>query len=119
MLFSLTVVKLDTPCVALVHDCQVVNTVLQPEIFDIVCDLVVTPTRTVDVALSEEPLVPKPTCGTLWEQLQPNMLEDIPPLRELQVLEHLRRQSRFDAKTKSWFHEGKGVLIPKEVHVES
>ena len=112
-------VKPDTPCVAVVHDCQVINTVLQPEIFDTVCDLIVTPTRVIDMALSEEPSVPKPTCGILWEQLQPNMLEVVPPLRELQVLEHLRRQNLVDAKTKSWFYEDEGILIPKEAHVES
>ena len=28
----------------------------------------------------------KPQCGILWNMLEENMLEDIPPLRELQEL---------------------------------
>ena len=118
ILFSLNMVKPDTPCVAVVHDCQVINTVLQPEIFDTVCDLIVTPTRIIDVALTDERPVLKPNCGILWGQLQPNMLEDIPPLSELQVLEHLRRQGHVGTKTKSWCYKGKGILIQKIGHLE-
>ena len=91
ILFSLNIVKSDTPCIAVVHDCQVVNAVLEPEIFDTVCDVIVTPTRVIKVDLSGERRAAKPICGVLWERLQPNMLEDIPPLRELQGLVHLRR----------------------------
>jgi 5-formyltetrahydrofolate cyclo-ligase len=86
MLSSLEMVNAETPCVAIVHECQVMDAVLRPEIFDTVCDLIITPTRVLDLNFSKERLVPKPNCGILWDRLQPNMLEDIPPLRELQEL---------------------------------
>lgn len=68
-----------TPAVAVVHDCQLLEgEALVPEPFDTVCDLVITPTRLLwtDVA-------GKPDCGILWDRLEPGMMEDIPPLREL------------------------------------
>ncbi|KAJ9612603.1 hypothetical protein H2200_004200 [Cladophialophora chaetospira] len=83
MLTSISVVHLSTPCVAVVHDCQVLKETLKPEAFDTVCDYIVTPTRVIEV---QEP-VHKPACGILWEKLQPGMLEDIPPLRELRELQ--------------------------------
>jgi 5-formyltetrahydrofolate cyclo-ligase len=91
MLSSLGMVNSSTPCVAVVHDCQVIDAVLQPEIFDTVCDLIATPTRVIEVDISKESLVPKPSCRILWDRLQSNMLEDIPALRELQDLERSRR----------------------------
>lgn len=81
MLFSLGLVKLETPCVAIVHDCQILDEILIPEEFDTVCDLIITPSRTIEVGKSYA--VQKPTCGILWERLQQGMLDDIPPLKEL------------------------------------
>jgi 5-formyltetrahydrofolate cyclo-ligase len=80
MLTSIGVVDLSVPCVAVVHDCQVLDDELKPEIFDTVCDHIVTPTKVIEV----QGLVHKPTCGILWDRLQPGMLVDIPPLLELQ-----------------------------------
>jgi len=78
MLYSLQVVGQETVTVAVVHDCQVIEEELRPEEFDTVCDLILTPTRCIEVGVTK-----KPTCGILWDKLQSNMLDDIPPLREL------------------------------------
>lgn len=78
MLFSLGVVTQNTVVAAVVHDCQVLEEELHPEEFDTVCDVVVTPTRVVEVDGAQ-----KPTCGILWSLLQPDMPDGIPPLREL------------------------------------
>ncbi len=82
MLYQIGVVDADTPVVAFVHDCQVVDVDLEPSPFDTVCDWIVTPTQLIQV-----PNPHKPVSGVLWDMLKPGMLEDIPPLRELQELE--------------------------------
>lgn len=81
MLYTLGVVDQSTVAVGVVHDCQVLEEELYPEEFDTVCDVVVTPTRVVEVEGAA-----KPTCGILWPLLQPGMLEDIPPLQELNAM---------------------------------
>ena len=85
MLFRLGIVELGTACVALVHDCQVLDEKLEPEEFDTVCDVIITPTRLIEV--DNDKRMAKPNCGILWEKLQPNMLDDIPPLKELREIE--------------------------------
>lgn len=82
MLFTLGLVNVHSPCVAVVHDCQILDEDLTPEEFDTVCDFVITPSKSIEV--SKDHVVQKPECGILWERLQANMLSDIPPLRELQ-----------------------------------
>ncbi|KAL6245014.1 hypothetical protein RBB50_007789 [Rhinocladiella similis] len=89
--------------VAVVHDCQVLDEDLTPEEFDTVCDFVVTPSRVISVQTDvhvdldagrgrghgherDVQKVQKPTCGILWDKLQPGMMEDIPPLRELRSM---------------------------------
>lgn len=79
MLFEIGVVDEMTPVVAFVHDCQVIDIVLEPSPFDTVCDLIITPSRIIEI---ENPI--KPIVGVLWEKLAPGMLNDISPLRELQ-----------------------------------
>jgi len=69
-----------SPCAAVVHDCQVLDEVLQPEIFDSVADVIFTPTRTIHVDHPQ-----KPDCGILWDRLDPHMYETIPPLQELRA----------------------------------
>ncbi|PSR80512.1 hypothetical protein BD289DRAFT_455273 [Coniella lustricola] len=81
MLYSLGVVSVETATAAVVHDCQVLEEELVAEMFDTVCDLIVTPTRVI-----EADVVGKPTCGVLWDLLEEGMLEDIPPLQELRTL---------------------------------
>ncbi len=83
MLTSIDIVRSSVPCIAVVHDCQLLAEELKPEVFDTVCEYVVTPTRVIVV----EGPVQKPSCGILWEKLQAGMLEDIPPLQELQRMQ--------------------------------
>lgn len=90
MLLTLGLVNMDTPCVAIVHDCQIVDENILTEEFDTVCDFVVTPSKVIEVGRHHA--VKKPTCGVLWERLQENMLGDIPPLRELQSMVHPSEQ---------------------------
>jgi hypothetical protein len=90
MLFSLEMAKLVPPCIVVVHDCQVVDAELQPEVFDTVCNLTAKPNRVTEAGFLPERPVPKSICDILLDRLQPNMLDEIPLFRELQVLEHLR-----------------------------
>jgi 5-formyltetrahydrofolate cyclo-ligase len=82
MLHRIGSVVTATPVAAVVHDCQVLQQTLYPEIFDTVADVIFTPTRTIDVASPH-----KPECGIVWPLLDPHMLDTIPPLQELQALE--------------------------------
>lgn len=68
-----------TKCVAVVHDVQLlVDIELKPEIFDTVCDYIVTNSQTITVENAV-----KPSCGILWDALAPGMLQDIEPLNEI------------------------------------
>ena len=82
MLHRIGVISAKTPSAAVVHDCQVLRETLHPEIFDTVADVIFTPTRTIEV---DHPH--KPTCGIVWDLLDPHMLDTIPPLQELRTLE--------------------------------
>ncbi|KIW98368.1 uncharacterized protein Z519_00028 [Cladophialophora bantiana CBS 173.52] len=86
ILTTIKAVSFSVPCVALVHDCQVLEEELKPEIFDTVCDFIVTPTTTIEIAKLGV-MLEKPTCGILWDRLQLGVLEDIPPLQELRRLQ--------------------------------
>jgi 5-formyltetrahydrofolate cyclo-ligase len=81
MLSTMGIVNPETVTAAIIHDCQLLEEELEPEEFDTICDLIVTPTTVIEVGA-----VKKPTCGIVWEKLQPNMLEDIPPLQELRSM---------------------------------
>lgn len=81
MLFTVGAINSLTHTAAVVHDCQLLDQELKPEVFDTVCDLLCTPTRILEV-----PFVKKPTCGIVWDLLAPGMLETIPPLQELKSL---------------------------------
>ncbi|RSL66421.1 hypothetical protein BHE90_013390 [Fusarium euwallaceae] len=89
ILFILGVVDQNTVTAASVHDCQLLDEELCPEVFDTVCDVVVTPTQTINVRD-----VRKPTCGIVWDLLQPDMMDKIPPLQELKALEMDQRVKR-------------------------
>lgn len=78
MFRELGVVGEDTPVIAVGHDCQVVATELQPSMFDTLVDIIVTPTRTIEVARDH----PKPG-GILWDYLSPELYEHVPPLQQL------------------------------------
>ncbi len=78
---QLGVADQETPVVAFVHDCQVVDIELEMSPFDTICDLIVTPTRLLTI-----PNARKPTVGVIWDRLEEGMMADIPPLRELRAL---------------------------------
>ena len=82
MLFKMKTVTATTPVAAVVHDCQLLQEKLYPEIFDTVADVVFTPTRTLEVSDPH-----KPECGIVWDLLDPHMLATIPPLQELKEIE--------------------------------
>jgi len=81
MFYSIGAVNTQTPVVAVVHDCQVVMADFTADPFDTVCDLIITPTQTIEVQYPH-----KPTIGVIWNRLRPGMLRSIPPLRELRQL---------------------------------
>ncbi|KAF7532547.1 hypothetical protein G7054_g7856 [Neopestalotiopsis clavispora] len=81
MLYSVGAITTETVAIGVVHDCQLLEEDLMPDVFDTVCDYVITPTRVVEVQGAQ-----KPTCGILYDRLQPGMLEDIPPLAELKEI---------------------------------
>lgn len=87
MLLSIGCIDVEnTKCVAVVHDVQLLTGVeLKPEIFDTVCDYIVTNSKLIEVENAK-----KPTCGILWDCLAPGMLEDIEPLYELSQLLHCK-----------------------------
>lgn len=81
MLHRLGRISAATPAAAVVHDCQVLDEPLVPDVYDTAADVIFTPTRTITV---ENPH--KPTCGILWDRLDPHMFETIPPLQELKAM---------------------------------
>jgi len=83
MLYRIGKISSETPAAAVVHDCQVLSETLYPEVFDTVADAIFTPTRTIEVSRPH-----KPTCGIVWDLLDPHMLATIPPLQELKAMEH-------------------------------
>ncbi|MDH2327723.1 5-formyltetrahydrofolate cyclo-ligase [Cereibacter sp. SYSU M97828] len=81
MLYQLQRITVATPAAAVVHDCQLLTETLTPDVYDTVMDVVFTPTRTIPVADPH-----KPTCGIVWDRLDPHMYETIPPLQELKAM---------------------------------
>ena len=77
--YELGLVDQQTPIVAFIHDCQLVDLPLELSPFDTLCDLIITPTQTIPI-----PQPQKPTAGIIWDKLEPNMLAEIPLLLELQ-----------------------------------
>ena len=81
MLYEMGSIRKETPAAAVVHDCQMLSEKLHPEEYDTVADVIFTPTRTIEVAAPH-----KPTCGIIWDRLDPHMLATIPPLQELKSM---------------------------------
>jgi 5-formyltetrahydrofolate cyclo-ligase len=81
MLHRIGRISTATPSAAVVHDCQVLDEKLTPDVYDTVADVIFTPTRTIHVKGPH-----KPTCGILWDRLDPHMYETIPPLQELKAM---------------------------------
>ncbi len=89
ILYRLGRVAPETPVAAVVHDCQVLDEALAPEVFDTVADVIFTPTRTIRVDSPH-----KPTCGIVWDRLDRHMYETIPPLQELHARERRLEAAR-------------------------
>lgn len=79
MFYTIGVVDVNTPVVAVGHDCQVVDVDVVAQPYDTAIDYIITPTRVIQTRNE----FPKPTKGILWSLLSPGMLEQIPPLQEL------------------------------------
>jgi 5-formyltetrahydrofolate cyclo-ligase len=69
----------NTPVIAVVHDCQVVDVPMEPGPTDTVVDRIVTSNR--DILTGGN--LPRPS-GIRWDLLPAEMLATIPPLQELQ-----------------------------------
>jgi 5-formyltetrahydrofolate cyclo-ligase len=67
-----------TPVVAVVHDCQVLDAEIRPAPHDAVADLVVTPGAT----LTCSPALPKPD-GIFWDELRADRIDAVPYVRDL------------------------------------
>lgn len=78
MLWSVGAVSQQSVVAAIVHDCQLVDEGVKTEEYDTVCDVVLTPSKTMNVFGMK-----KPVSGIIWGILQPGMIERIPPLKEL------------------------------------
>jgi 5-formyltetrahydrofolate cyclo-ligase len=72
----------DTPVVAVVHDCQIVEEKLTPSETDILVDFIATPSRMLQV----ERRARRPQ-GVKWNLLDPKQVADTPPLQELQRIQ--------------------------------
>ena len=81
MLNDIGAVTPSTPIVGLVHDVQVINVELDASPHDVVCDIVVTPTRTIRIDN-----VVKPASGVLWEHVTPETMDAMPVLHELKAM---------------------------------
>ena len=65
------------------HDCQVIDIELVGSEFDTHVDLIVTPTRTIPIPKEHGHRPGR----VVWERLEPGMVERIPPLQELRMLQ--------------------------------
>ena len=82
MLYQIGAVVDSTPVISFVHDCQLVDVDLEDDEFDTVCDYIVTPNHVVHVEGHR-----KPTAGIIWDKLSDGMMNDIPPLQELKLID--------------------------------
>jgi 5-formyltetrahydrofolate cyclo-ligase len=68
----------NTPVIAVVHDCQVVDVPMEPGPTDTVVDRIITSTRDIPT----DGNLPRPS-DIRWDLLPTEMLANIPPLQEL------------------------------------
>jgi 5-formyltetrahydrofolate cyclo-ligase len=80
MLWETNLIHKDTPVFAMGHECQVVDAEIEPSPYDTIVDYIVTPSKITKV----ESNLTKPSSGIIWGILTPEMIENIPPLKELQ-----------------------------------
>ena len=79
MTYTIGLVDQSTPVFGVGHDCQVVDLDIEASPFDTAIDYIVTPTRVITTRGERK----KPTCGIVWDLLDPDMRRDIPPVQEL------------------------------------
>ncbi|MCV2866321.1 5-formyltetrahydrofolate cyclo-ligase [Albidovulum sediminicola] len=84
MFTDLGLVGEDTPVVAAVHDCQVVQEKLHPSPTDILVDYIATPG-----GLHKVERRAKRPRGVIWDLLDPKQIDQTPPLRELRAMQGL------------------------------
>ncbi len=84
MFREIGVVDENTPVIAVVHDCQVIDIPIEASPYDTIVDIIVTPTRIINVEKKHE----KPK-GIIWEKIPQEMTDEIPPLKELMRLKNL------------------------------
>ncbi|RXV58557.1 5-formyltetrahydrofolate cyclo-ligase [Roseovarius sp. A46] len=84
MFTDLGLVGEETPVVAAVHDCQVVQEKLHPSPTDILVDYIATPG-----GLHEVERRAKRPHGVIWDLLEPKQIDQTPPLQELRALQGL------------------------------
>jgi 5-formyltetrahydrofolate cyclo-ligase len=78
MLREIGSVNEKTPIIAVVHDCQVTKDKFPVSPNDTIVDIIITPTRVISVKTKyQKPL------GINWKKLPKEMLDAIPPLKEL------------------------------------
>lgn len=80
LLRHLNLVEATTPVLAIVHDCQVLDTGIRPGPHDAIVDTVITPTR----EFNASPALPKPD-GILWDELRTAGDDSIGYVRELRA----------------------------------
>lgn len=78
MFWDIGIVDRQTPVVAVVHDCQVIDLPLRPDTHDTIVDYIITPSRTLPITSA----YPKPV-GVDWERLPEELRLSIPPLQQL------------------------------------
>jgi len=81
MLREIGVVGEETPIIAVIHDCQLVEESIEASPYDTIVDYIITPSRTIKV----ENRPPKPR-GIDWNKLPQDFIREIPPLKELKKL---------------------------------
>ncbi|KAI4703480.1 hypothetical protein J4E89_010056 [Alternaria sp. Ai002NY15] len=119
MLSDLSVLHPSTPVVAVAHDCQVVDeialgvdkvTVSPTRKGEVQCDFVVTPDKLYEI----EGAV-KPSGGVDFDAIDPEGVENIPPLQELRgirMMEGIMRKEGFVSEKAG--EEGEGKMIEEE-----
>jgi 5-formyltetrahydrofolate cyclo-ligase len=93
VLHDMKVMAEQVPVVAVAHQCQVVDEadhglerLLAEKPGEVQCDFIVTPERTIEVQGAV-----KPTTGVQFETLDPQALDNIPPLQELKGIRTMEK----------------------------
>lgn len=79
MLYTYKIVNNDSVIIAVGHDCQVVDVLVEVSEFDTAIDYIVTTTKVIKTRNE----FPRPTKGIIWDKLEPGMSERIPPIKEV------------------------------------